>query len=234
MSELSSPALRATLFGGSGMVGIEVLHAALEEPRIAGLAAVGRRPLGVVHRKLTEVGHLDFADCRPLAGLLEQTDLLFHCIGVYQGMVSEAEFYRVTCDYLRALVEEVVRVRPGLRFCLFSAQGANPSSRVLFARAKGLAERILFDSGLDAFAFRPGYIDPGRRRARSRIPVWFARPFYRLFPALGIDAVDLARVMVAVGVGGAERKVFENKDLRRAVAALPGRAAPRGAALTIP
>jgi uncharacterized protein YbjT (DUF2867 family) len=202
------------------MVGIEVLHAALAEPRIARVVAVGRRPLGLRHPKLSEVEHLDFADYAPLRPLLAETDLLFHCIGVYQGMVPEAEFYRITCDYLRALVDEVVRVRPGLRFCLFSAQGANASSRILFARAKGIAERILFDSGLDAYAFRPGYIDPGRRRARSRIPVWLARPFYRLFPALGIGAPELARVMVHVGVEGGRERRLENRDLRRLSRAL--------------
>ena len=37
---------------------------------------------------------------------------------------------------------------------------------------------------------------------------------YRIFPKLGIDSVDLARVMVDVGIGGSDFKVYENKDLR--------------------
>jgi hypothetical protein len=85
-----------------------------------------------------------------------------------------------------------------------------------FARAKGRAERLLLESALPAkYIFRPGYIAPGRQKSRTRIPDWMARPVYRLLPFIGIDAVDLARVMVRVGLDGSTRTLFENADIRR-------------------
>lgn len=216
-------ALRATLLGASGMVGIEVLHACLAEPRIGELTALVRRPLAVQHARLRQVVHTDYTDYGGLEDILRATDVWFHCIGVYQGMVPEAEFYRVTCDFLAALLRDLEAVRTDTTFCLFSAQGADPAerSRVLFRKAKGRAERLLRESKIRRqFVFRPGYIDPGRQSARSRIPVWLARPFYRLVPAVGIGAPELARVMVRVGVGGGGPPVWENRDLRRAARVL--------------
>jgi len=209
------------------MVGTEVLFAALSEPRIGSLTAIVRRPLGLTDlppgSKLREIVHSDLTDYSALGPVLAETDLWFYCVGVYQGMVPANEFYRVTCDYLAALLGALGAVRRDATLCLFSAQGADPTerSRILFARAKGKAERLLAEAGLArTFVFRPGYIDPGRKRAKSRIPVWFARPFYRLIPALGIDAADLARVMVHCGVHGSDRRLFENRDLRREAARL--------------
>lgn len=209
--------LRATVLGASGMVGVEVLHQCLEEPRIGEIVALVRKPLGVTHAKLREFVHQDYTDYTSLRDVLADTDLWFHCIGVYQGMVPEAEFYRVTCDYLAALLRDLEAVRADTTFCLFSADGADPSerSRVLFRKAKGRAERFLMESKIRSkHIFRPGYIDPGRKSARSRIPVWLARPFYKLFPAIGIDAEDLASVMVRVSIEGSPQLVFSNAEMR--------------------
>lgn len=199
------------------MVGTEVLHQCLEEPEIGEIAALVRKPLGITHPKLREIPHQDYTEYSGERDLLASTDLWFHCIGVYQGMVPEAEFYRVTCDYLAALLRDLQAVRTDCTFCLFSAEGADPSERssILFRNAKGRAERYLMESRIERkHIFRPGYIDPGRKSAKSRIPVWLARPFYKLFPAIGIDAVDLARVMVRVGIEGNQQIVFSNAQMR--------------------
>jgi uncharacterized protein YbjT (DUF2867 family) len=207
------------LFGATGMVGIEVLHRCLEDRRVGRVLTVVRRSTGVSHPKLEELLHENFEDYSPLHESFRAAHLCLYCIGVYQGTVPEETYRKVTCDYLEALVRKLERVNPQITFCLNSAQGTDRTekSRVLFARAKGHAENVLFDAGLkDAYAFRPGFINPGRISAKSRIPVWFARPFYRLIPALGIDAADLAAVMLETGLKGSERKIFENADLRRA------------------
>ena len=214
------------ILGASGMVGIELAHLAFDSPEVASVTAIARRPLageGLAHPKLREVLHDDFLDFAPLAPAIAGAELWFWCVGVYTGRASEAEFFRVTCDAFAAFLRALESARPDATLCLFSAQGADPTerSRLLFARAKGRAERLLAESRIGSrFVFRPGYIDPGRKQARSRIPVWFARPFYRLMPFLGIDAVDLAAVMLDAALHGSERNLYETRDLRRAAALL--------------
>ncbi len=103
-------------------------------------------------------------------------------------------------------------------FCLMGAQGADPTEKSLFrfAKAKGRAERFLTESLLTRkHIFRPGYIMPGRLKSRSTIPDWISRPFFRLYPPLGIEAVRLAKVMIEVGVVGSAQALFTNGEMRR-------------------
>lgn len=210
--------MNVLIFGATGMVGIETLHACLEDDRVDRVVCVVRQSTGVSHPKLSEITHTDFSDYSALTDTITDADLCIHCIGVYQGMLPEDEFLRITCDYFAALVQRIEQIKPALTFCLFSAQGADPTgtSRVLFARAKGRAERTLTESSIqDSYIFRPGYINPGRRQAKSRIPVWLARPVFRLIPLIGVEATDLAQLMVRVGIEGHEQHLFENRDIRR-------------------
>jgi uncharacterized protein YbjT (DUF2867 family) len=214
------------VFGATGMVGVEVLHACLDEPRVSRVATVGRRPTGVTHEKVREVTVADLADLTTAAEALRDVDLVVYCVGVYTGRVPDDEFFRITCDYLGGLLRLLADHGNRATFCLMSAQGADPSeqSRLVFARAKGRAERMLLESPLPAkYIFRPGYIAPGRQKSRTRIPDWLALPVYRLVPSIGIDAVDLARVMLLVGLDGDAQTLFENADIRRFA-----RAHPRG------
>jgi uncharacterized protein YbjT (DUF2867 family) len=216
------------VFGATGMVGVEVLHACLDEPRVSRVVTVGRRPTGVTHEKVREIAVADLADLTTAAEALRDVDLVVYCVGVYTGRVPDDEFFRITCDYLGGLLRLLADLGNRATFCLMSAQGADPAeqSRLVFARAKGRAERMLLESPLPAKSiFRPGYIAPGRQKSRTRIPDWLALPVYRLVPSIGIDAVELARVMLLVGLDGDQQTLFENADIRRYADAHPRRGA---------
>ena len=139
--------MNVVILGATGMVGFEVLRETLIDDRVDEVIAITRRSTEVAHPKLREVLHEDFTDYSNLGEVLARTDIFFHCLGVYQGVVSEKEFWVVTCDYTSALVEAIEKSHSNMAFCLFSAQGADPDerSRVLFANAKGRAERIVTD-----------------------------------------------------------------------------------------
>jgi uncharacterized protein YbjT (DUF2867 family) len=217
------------LFGATGMVGAEVLHLALADPRVPRVVSIGRRPTGVVHGKLTELIHTDFLDLTALEPHLAAATSCVHCLGVYQNQVPEDEFWRVTHGYVDALVAALERLNPGVRFVLMGAQGADPTekSRILFAKAKGRAERRINESHLaHRFILRPGYIDPGRVASRASAPTWLVRPIYWLLPFLGVDAVDLARVLLDKAVSGSGSQLLTNADIRRE--AKPLRAASGG------
>jgi uncharacterized protein YbjT (DUF2867 family) len=211
--------MKATIFGATGMVGIEVLHHCLNETRFKQVVTIGRHVTGVTHPKLREIEHHDFTDYGTLKSELSETSVCFYCLGVYQGKVSTEKFWEITCTYFESLLEFFQEVGPGgTTFCLLSAQGADPreKSPFLFAKAKGRAEKKFMDAKIKKkYIFRPGYINPGRKVSKSRIPAWVVKPFYKLFPGIGIDAPMLAGVMVEVGLNGCLQVLFENTDIRK-------------------
>ena len=72
---------RVVIVGATGMVGGDALRYALDHPGVGRVTTIGRRTLGMSHRKLTEVLHRNFADCSPLAEpLSEQAGAIF-CLG---------------------------------------------------------------------------------------------------------------------------------------------------------
>lgn len=213
------------IVGATGMVGGHALEIALADPGVASVTSIGRRTTGVEHPKLREVLHADFGDCAPLADELVDQDVALFCVGAYTGAVPDEELRRVTVDYVVAFARVLHEASPGAAFCLLSGQGADQreQSRVAFARYKGVAENAVLRAGFArTHLFRPGYIYPVVPRKE---PTASYRAFRFLWPALrhvlpnaGISSVDLARVMVAVGLDGAlggEDPVLENRDLRR-------------------
>jgi nucleoside-diphosphate-sugar epimerase len=205
------------LFGATGMVGNEVLHLALADPRINAVTTIGRRATGVTHKKLTEVVHADQLALAPLAETIGKADLIVYCVGVYQNAVSKEAFWTITCDYLAHLLAELKRLGKDPVFCLMGAQGADPTEKTpfRFGKAKGRAERLLMESHLTRkYIFRPGYIEPGRVQSRSTIPEWISRPMFRLFPSLGIESVNLAKVMLETGLTKPAQVLYTNGEMR--------------------
>ena len=87
------------IVGATGMVGGYALRDALENPAVGRLTSIGRRKLGISHPKLTEVLHLDFANCSPLAEVLSGQEAALFCLGAYTGTVTDAELRMITVDY---------------------------------------------------------------------------------------------------------------------------------------
>ncbi len=209
--------MKVLILGATGMVGGEVLEQCLANEKIQRVLTIGRRKSGIENPKLKEVGHGDFLDYSTVEAELKNVDVCFYCLGVYQAKVSKDQFWEITVDYLAALVRTFERVNRAVRFCLFSAQGASTNERnpIRFAKAKGRAENILLTSELaEKFVFRPGFIMPGPQSKNVTLSAKLFEPIYRLFPKIGIDAPELARVMIEVGMNQHELTVFENRDLR--------------------
>ena len=199
------------------MVGGEVLEQCLSNDKIQSVLTVGRRKSGVDHPILKEIKHDNFLDYSTIETELKDVDVCFFCLGVYQAKVSKTQFWEITVDYLAALVRSFELANKTIRFCLFSAQGASTSERSLirFAKAKGRAENILLASELaEKYIFRPGFIMPGPQSKNATLSAKLFEPVYRLFPMIGIDAPELARVMIDVGLNTHELTFFENRDLR--------------------
>jgi uncharacterized protein YbjT (DUF2867 family) len=145
------------------MVGGYAVRYALEHPAVRSVTTIGRSKVGIVHPKLTEVLHRNFADCSAIAGVLSGQDAAVFCLGTYTGSVSDADLRRITADYTIEFARVLHACSPGAAFSFLSGSGADPTgrSRMPFARYKGQAENALLAAGFShVYLFRPAYIYP--------------------------------------------------------------------------
>ncbi len=207
--------------GATGMVGSEVVRQALSDPRIHAVTAIVRRPLGLRDAKLTEVRHENFLDYAPLEQLFKESDACIWALGIAQSQVNEQRYREITFGYTLAAAETIAKVNPNLTFVFVSGAGADQSGKAwtLFGRVKGEAETALQRLGLRRlFIARPNIIYPVHPSDRGP---WYEPfvaalfPILRLVvPSLVITSVSLARALIAVALGGAQKRLLTNADLR--------------------
>jgi uncharacterized protein YbjT (DUF2867 family) len=207
--------------GSSGMIGNLVLQTCLENGDIGHITLINRKPSGLTDSRVTEVIHQDFLDLEPIKGVFSNQDICFYCVGIYTGQVPADEFNKITIDYTNAFGTILHHQSPQATFCFLSGQGADSSetSKVLFAKAKGIAENHLLQLGFPkVFIFRPGYIYPVTPRKEPNLFYRLTRVLYPLlsfvYPDIGLTSVQLAEKMVEVGLKGYEKAILENKDIR--------------------
>lgn len=215
------------IVGATGMVGGYALRYALDHPAVGVVTVIGRKKLGILHPKLKEVLHQDFAESSALAEPLSGQDAAIFCLGVYTGAVPDAEFRKITVDYTVEFVRVLRASSPNATFSFLSGSGADQTERstMAFARYKGVAEKALLTAGFPRlYIFRPAYIYPVEPRKEPNFSYRLLRAIYpvfrMLFPHQVIRADDLAKAMVEVAVrrkSERESVVFENRDIRAMV-----------------
>ena len=209
--------IRLVIVGATGMAGGYALRYALGHDSVERVTSIGRKNLGISHPKLSEVLHLDFADCSALAEPLFGQDAAIFCLGAYTAPHNNRGLHHRVARVLR-------RSSPEAAFSYLSGKGADPTgrSRMPFARYKGEAENALLAAGFPhVYVFRPAYIYPVEPRKEPNFTYRLMRAIYpafrMLFPNQVIRADDLARAMVNVVVqktAERETQVFENRDIR--------------------
>lgn len=216
--------MRLALFGASGMIGQGTLRAALADPRVEEVVAIGRTPLAEQHPKLRSETLADFTDEAALRALLDVDGVLF-CLGVSAAGMSEADYRRVTFDYTLAAARALAAVRPGAAFCYVSGQGTDETlrSRMMWARVKGETENALRALPLRAYLFRPGYIQPVDG-VRSRTALynalyalfsWLYPLLVRLTPGSVTDTRRHGRALIAAVAEGGPTRVVEPAEINR-------------------
>jgi hypothetical protein len=86
MSVSSFGQQRLVIVGASGMVGGYAVRYALDFPAVNTVTSIGRKKLGILHPKLKEVLHQDFADCSALTHALSGQDPAVYCPGKHTGL----------------------------------------------------------------------------------------------------------------------------------------------------
>jgi nucleoside-diphosphate-sugar epimerase len=211
---------KVLITGASGMVGGLILQHCLHSKEIDSVVSLVRKPTGIKHEKLKEVETDNFLDHSLHVEDFKGIDIVYFCIGVYTGAVSNQLFKEITVDYTNTFVDLLKVHSPQARFCFLSGQGADRTekSKMSFARYKGMAENYFFANLEDAYTFRPGYIYPVTKRKEPNFSYRLMRYMYPVVNALyknaSITSVDLAKVMFKVGLQGNSKRELENRDLR--------------------
>jgi uncharacterized protein YbjT (DUF2867 family) len=106
-----------------------------------------------------------------------------------------------------------------------SGQGADSSGagRVMWARVKGQTENALLDLPLDAYMFRPGFIQPmhgvvSKTRLYNMLYT-VTSPLFpllkRLMPGSFTTSEQVARAMLAVAEHGAPERILSSREISR-------------------
>jgi len=215
--------MNVILFGATGMVGAGVLIECLEDPRVTAVLAVGRRPCNVVHPKLRQMIRSDFFRWDDVRAELTGYDACFFCLGVSSAGMDVSMYFHLTYDVTTAVAYTLSSIRPGMAFCYVSGEGTDSTEqgRFMWARVKGRTENELLRLPLNAFMFRPGFIQP-LKGVRSKTG-WY-QVLYNLlaplYPVLRLAAgshmtttENVGRAMIHAASGGYSTRVLENRDI---------------------
>ena len=219
--------MKVLIFGATGMVGQGVLLECLRDTEVEFVVTLGRTATGVRDPKLREIVHRDLLNYGGMEESLAGFDACFFCLGVASTGMKEAEYERVTYGFTLAAAEALSRVNPGMTFTYISGSGTDSTERgrVMWARVKGRTENALLRLPLNAYAFRPGFIEP-MDGIQSKTPMY--RMFYnvlgpvlpvlhRMFPNQILSTREIGQAMLAVARGGYEKRILETSDIRAVI-----------------
>lgn len=221
--------MKVIVFGASGMVGAGVVIECLESERVESVLAVVRKPTGASHPKLREHVRSSFLDFADEPDLFRGYDACFYCLGITSVGMTEDAYRRVTYDMTLAAAAAVAAASPRIVFCFVSGAGtdATEQGNVMWARVKGKTENALTRMPIQAYHFRPGFIQP-RKGVKSKTP-WLrafyaiAGPLYpllsKLAPAYVTTTESIGRAMIQVAASGTPERVLENAAINRLASA---------------
>jgi uncharacterized protein YbjT (DUF2867 family) len=216
--------MRLLVLGPTGVVGAEVVRAALQDPRFSPVLALSRRPLVTAHPRLETLLHADFTDFSDLQSRFAGVTVAICALGMaWPQAESEKQYRAVTNEYVMAIARALNAANPGVRFCFVSGHGASATSTQTWARIKAETETELQETfGVRLVVFRPGYIYPVHGRSSRYWGDSVMRPFmpFRRFLRRYItDSEMVARALLHAALGAAVRSPAGNPEIEAASAA---------------
>ncbi len=209
------------LFGATGMVGDGVLRWLVASPKVSRVVAVSRKAIPVQHFKLETLIEADMFRLRHLDKLRDFEACLF-CLGGSSVGMSAEDYRKLTYDLTLAIARQLLPGNPRMVFEYISGEGTDANSRQNWARVKAETETALLNMGFrDAYALRPGFIQPKRGvTSRMRSVRWLyalTAPVYPLLQkAFGrwVTSTDLlAAAMLRLATTASAKKTLNTAEL---------------------
>lgn len=212
--------LRVILTGATGMVGEGVLLECLENPQVAEVLVINRKPGGRRHEKLKEIIHTDFYNFNPLKSHLSGYDACFFCAGVTSVGKKEEEYYKLTYTLTLHVAEVLSELNPQMTFCYISGASTDSTEKgkVMWARVKGKTENHLAALPFKAvYNFRPAIMKPSPGQNNVlRLYKFFAwlYPVLRVVsPGITCTIQEVGRGMINAATKGFSKRTLEVKDI---------------------
>ncbi len=213
--------LNVIITGATGMIGSIILRECLQNDEIGSVTALVRKTTDITHDKLKEVVVTDYSDLETHAECFKGQHIAYYCLGVYTGAVPRKKFKEITVDYTHNFAMMLKKHSPNATFCFMSGMGADRTEKsvLMFAKYKGAAENILLDLNFkQMYIFRPAYIYPVNPRKEPNLAYKLMRWLYpisnRVYPNGVVSSEQLGQAMFTVGLCGANKIIFENKDIK--------------------
>ncbi len=165
----------AIILGGTGQVGSAVVAELLSIPECREVVMLTRKPVAArsrVRNVVLDTGAPDFAERTATVAseaLKDGPASAVSCVGVGAGSArwSEEELRRLELGVVGAFARGCHHAGIA-QFCLLSAAGSSPRSRIRYARIMGLKEETVRSVGFTRLAiFRPGII-----AGNAHTPAW--------------------------------------------------------------
>ena len=213
--------MKILLFGATGMVGDGVLRWLIASHTVSRVVAVSRRALLVKHPKLQTVVEPDMFHLKNL-DTLRDFDACFFCLGASSVGMSPEDYRRLTYDLTLAVARQLLPGNPRMVFEYISGEGTDANSRQNWARVKAETETALLNMGFrDAYAIRPGFIQPMRGvTSRIRSVRWMYALTAPIYPVLQgmfgrwVTSTDLlAAAMLQLAAVGSAKKTLNTAKL---------------------
>lgn len=190
----------AVVLGATGNVGGRIVQLLIRNPLCNRVVVVTRRKTGAfsdpkVSEVVVDMDHLD----EQVAPHVRGVDVALAAFGVGKGSASmpDAEVHKIEVEYPTAFCRAAKA--GGVRVCgVMTAAGADPNSRMKYARVLGEKEQAVASVGFEFLGvYRPGVI-----LGNSNTPGFLGRVMPMVHWALpsrfhSIHKNDLARAMVA-------------------------------------
>lgn len=212
-------AIRTIITGATGMVGEAVLLECLDNPLVAQVLIINRKPAGISHPKLREILHADFFNLAPIESELAGYDACFFCLGVSSVGMDAGAYKRLTCDLTLGVARVLAKINPEMAFCYITGKGTDSSEqgRVAWARVKGATENALMRLFKRAYMFRPALMKatPGQKHLNPyyKYFAWIYPIGRALLPAQFCTLQELARAMINAASKGHQKQILEVPDI---------------------
>jgi uncharacterized protein YbjT (DUF2867 family) len=221
--------MKVIIFGATGMVGQGVLRECLLAPDVELVTTVGRTPApnpvaGPQPERWRQIVHSDLSNLVGLRTELAGFDACFFPLGVSSSGMTEADYDRITYGLTLSAAETLSSLSPGMTFIYVSGAGTDSTEkgRSMWARVKGRTENALLRLPLEAYMFRPGFIEP-MDGIQSKTPSY--RILYKVLTPLMpvvrwalrqqiLNTRQIGLAMLSVAKLGYEKRILEIKDIR--------------------
>ena len=213
--------IKVIITGSTGLVGEGVLLECLENPSVAEILMINRRPSTLKHLKLKEVLVKDFFNIKDIKEELAVYDACFYCAGISSRGMNEADYTYITYDTVMHFAEVLLSVNTNMVFNHISGSHTDSTEKgsVMWARIKGKTENALMRLPFKkVYNFRPGFMKAteGQKNVKGYYKVIGSMyPLLKfLFPNNVSSMKEVGLAMINSVTKGYSKSILEVPDIK--------------------